>query len=298
MKILVPLLLALLVSVARAADTESQVQAVFAELKQLAPMKQGVPYTLPASGEEVAGYSDDFLRRRTAQDIQKSKLSCGCGDYAIFFIQQMKARGFETLMVDSAQLSLVSLIGNFAGHAVAAIRQPKEPNSPWWLVDSTARKIISREWSVTEKSFTASGIVYWIGYCGPLEKYPVQSPDELKDFYRQTLTKVPVEVLDHNIKRLVFTVDSSLKGDDGKYLNPRLDRLTFEQNRVFSRYRIKPKQEIPILLVRGGNDANGNLEFTDDRWTATVGLQSACSPSFLANMERKIQSEERRSGGK
>jgi hypothetical protein len=249
-------------------------------------------YTLPASGRRLTGTNDDFLRRRTADEIRQSGLSCGCGDYALVFLQAMTARGFETLLVDSAQLSLQSLASTFSGHAVVAVRPAGAKDDSWWLVDSTARRVLSRDWSSRSPSFTASGHAYWIGYCGPVADYPVRTPVELRKFYRETLARVPLPVLNETFCRFVFTIDDSLRDERGRLLNPNVDRLQPQQDHLLAQYRIQPTREVPVRLVRGKADASGTLEKVEGQWVARVGLRSACSPSFLAYMEHIVRREQ------
>jgi hypothetical protein len=296
MKPLLPLLVVSLLPamVAATHSMQGQVDAVLAEMRLLRPMEPRMRYTLPARGVDVSGSNDDFLRRRTASEIIASGLSCGCGDYAVVFIERIEALGYETLLVDSAQISALSLASNFAGHAVVAIRPNDAPDSSWWLVDSTARKILSRDWSPQAKTFTASGGVYWIGYCGPLDRYPVRAPAELKQFYADTLAKVPREFFNRTLHRFVFKVDRSLLDDRGGYLNPNVTRLQREQERIFAKYAIEPEREVAILLARGDNDARSDLNSSADGWVSRVGLKSACSPGLLSYFEQRIRHHEDR----
>ena len=244
MRLILALLLATPLARLAAAETEaidSQVRALFAELRALKSMKSGERYTLPAGGKSLTGDGDDFLRRRTASEIAESGLSCGCGDYALLFIERIKPRGFDALLIDSAAITLHSLVNKFDGHVVVAIRRSEAPKSAWWLVDSTARDVISRDWSPASESFmSSSGAVYWIGYCGPVERYAVHTPDELKQFYADTLAKVPAEFFNRTLYRFTFTVDKSLVDEKGGYLNPRITRLQREQDELFAQYGIKP----------------------------------------------------------
>lgn len=287
-------------AVASAADksVDADVQAVFAELRTVKAMEPRQTYTLRARGEMLTGRNDDFLRRRTAEEIAASKLSCGCGDYAALFVERIQARGFEVLLVDAAQISLHSLVNKFDGHVVVAIRRSEATRSPWWLVDPTARNIISRDWSPDAKSFTtSSGAIYWIGFCGPADRYVIRSPNELKRFYADTLAALAPEFFSRTMYRLVFKVDRSLLDRQGNLLNPRVNNLARNQDEIFARHGIKPAREIRILLTRGGDDASGDLRFSDDAgWVSRVGLQSACSPSFLSYMDQVIRRHEERVG--
>jgi hypothetical protein len=297
MRLLLALLLVTpLARLAASESIDSHVRAVFAELRALKSMKSDERYTLPAGGRPLTGDGDDFLRRRTANEIAASGLSCGCGDYALLFIERVKPRGFDALLIDSAAITLHSLVNKFDGHVVVAIRRSDAPTSPWWLVDSTALNVISRDWSPDSKSFTNSaGSTFWIGYCGPVEEYAVHSPAGLKKFYADTLAKVPAEFFNQHLVRFTFTIDKSLVGANGELLNPNVTRLERDQNDIFEAYGIKPAREIPILLVRGGDDASSYLDFVDGKWVSRVGLKSACSPSFLSWLDQKAHSLEQRS---
>ena len=298
MKTLFAFVLAATAAAATAADkaVDGDVQAVFAELRTLKSMDQRQTYTLMARGETLTGVADDFLRRRTADEIAASKLSCGCGDFAAVFAERIHARGYDALLIDSAAMSLHSLLNKFDGHVVVAIRPGGAPKSPWWLVDSTALNIISRDWSPDAKSFTNSaGATFWIGYCGPVEKYAVRSPEGLKKFYADTLAKVSPEFFNRALVRFAFTVDQSLVDEKGELLNPHVARLQREQDDIFEAYGIRPAREIPVRLVRGGDNASGDLDIVDGKWVSRVGLKSACSPSFLSWLDQKAHSLEQRS---
>jgi hypothetical protein len=273
---------------------EQRIQAVFSELRTLKPMKAGQSYTVRVAGTTETGPKELFLRRRTAQEIIDSGLSSGCGDDAIVFIDRIESQGFKTLLVDSAEISSGSLHDHFSGHVVVAIRSKEATaNAAWWLVDSTNLKILSRDWSPAEKSFQAFGSIFWIGYCGPLTDYPVHNAQELKAFYTKTLASVPRDFLNRTLYRLKFTVDTSLIGKDGKFLNPRLADFPRLQPTIFAAYGVEPEREVSILLKRGGDDAISDLTYSEATgWVSNLGLKSGCSPSLLSYFERAIRSHE------
>lgn len=275
-------------------STAQHIQAVFSELRALKPMQSGQSYTVRVAGVEETGLKEQFLRRRTAQEISDSGFSCGCGDYALLFIERIEPRAFRTLLVDGAEISSGSLQNHFSGHAVVAIRRKEAAvDAAWWLVDSTNLNILSQDWSPTEKSFQAFGCVFWIGYCGPLTEYPVHNAEELKAFYKKTLASVPREFLSHTLSRLKFTVDSSLIDKDSKFLNPRLADFLKLQARIFADCSVEPQQEVSILLARGGDDFRTDLTYSQAAgWISHVGLRSGCSLSLLSYFERTIRSGE------
>jgi serine/threonine protein kinase len=267
------------------ASAAEQIQAAFDEINGLKSMPAGRQYELNIGGRTVMGEGDDFLRRRTGPEILDSGLSSGCGDYAIAFVDLMEQRGFQTLFVDSAEISLSSLKAHFSGHVVVAVRDPA--NQRWLLADPTNRRIISNDWSPNDKTFY--GDRYWIGYCGPLDNYPAHTPDELKDFYAKTLKSVPPDFWNQHIFKLSFKVDPSLMAGNGSYLNPNIPKLTQNQDDMLAKFHIQPEKEIAVLLVKGGDDAQGTMTYSDERgWVCTVGLQSACSLVFIDYMQDKV----------
>jgi hypothetical protein len=262
-----------------------QIQDAFAEVGRLHGMASGRQYELDVGGKKVMGEGDDFLRRRTGAEILASGLSSGCGDYAAAFVDLMARRGFHTLFIDSVEISLNSLESHFSGHAVVAVRDPA--NARWLLADPTNRRIITNNWVEGEKTFY--GDRFWIGYCGPLEQYPAHSPEELKDFYARTLAGVPPEFWNRHIFKFNFKLDPSLIGPDGKYLAPNVLKLSESQAVALRRFNLHPDTEIDVLLVRGDDDVQGALNWSDDRgWVCTVGLQSACSLGFVTYMQSVV----------
>ncbi len=268
-----------------AVSTTEQIQAAFDEMSGIKDTTPGRQYELEVGGKKELGLGDDFLRRRTGAEILASGLSSGCGDYATAFAHLMETRSFQTLFVDSAEISLSSLESHFSGHAVVAVRDPA--NDRWLLADPTNKRIITNNWSTNDQTFY--GDRYWIGYCGPLNTYPAHRPDELKDFYARTLKTVPADFWNQHIFKFNFKVDPSLLGSDGKLLAPNVPKLTENQDRALAKFGIHPANEINVLLVKGGDDAQGALTYSDERgWVCTVGLQSACSLSFVTYMQDMV----------
>jgi hypothetical protein len=258
-------------------------------------MQPGQSYTVRVAGTDETGPKERFLRRRAASEISDSGLSCGCGDYALLFIERIESKGFQTLFVDGAEISSGSLHYHFSGHTVVAVR-PRDAGADdrWILVDSTHRNILSPAWSPSEKSFEAFGNVFWIGYCGPVADYPVHGPDELKAFYARTLANAPREFLNRNLMRLKFTVDPSLIGTNGEFLNPRLSELLQIQGRIFAANGVAPEREVSIRLVRGEDNATTAISHSESEgWIARFGLRSSGGPGLLTYFEQAIRRHER-----
>ena len=224
----------------------TQIQDAFASLNGLKGMPSGRQYELNVGGKKVMGEGDDFLRRRTGAEILDSGLSSGCGDYAVVFVYLMGKRGFQTLFIDSAEISLSSLESHFSGHVVVAVRDPA--NQRWLLADPTNRRIITSDWSPGDQNLLRGS--FWIGYCGPLDKYPIHTPDELKDFYAKTLKSVPPDFWNQHIFKLSFKVDPSLMTSNGSYLNPNISKLTKNQDDALAKYTFIPKRKSPSCWSR------------------------------------------------
>lgn len=272
---------------------DQQIQAVFSELRALRPMAAGLTYAVRVGGAVETGPKEQFLRRRTAQEIRESGLTCGCGDYARLFTARVVPLGYEALLVDGAEISSGSLRDHFSGHSVVAVRSAVAPKgAPWWLIDPTNMRLLERGWSPDARSFEAFDTAFWIGFCGPLSDYPVRSPEELRSFYSRTLAAVPREFMNENLCRLDFTVDRSLIGRDGEYLNPRLADFMLMQPRIFAAYGATPLRKVSILLVRGNEDSNTRLTYSSEGgWTARLGLKSGCSAGLLSYFEHTVRSQ-------
>ena len=264
-------------------DVRQSIEDAFRRVGKLQPMPYGVTYTIMVGGKLMTGGPDDFLRRRTGAEILESGMTDGCGDNAIAFLYLMEKQGFETLFIDSAQISTQSLEYGFAGHAVVAVRD--EERDQWILADPT-RSIYVFPWTLSDKSFYGN---YWIGFRGRLTGYPAHDPDSLKKFYRDTLKTIPPGILNQRLFRFVFTVDRSLIGGDHKYRNPNLDRMLRENGKILAAHGIHPVNWVAIRLVAGGNDGTSRLEYSDrDGWVCTLGLQSACSLGLVSYFEERL----------
>lgn len=269
-------------------DLRTTIDKAFAQVAKLQDMPSDKVYRLPVGGKEMSGGGDDFLRKRSGPEILASGYACGCGDYAVAFIHLLEGCGYRTLFVDSAEISSQSLQSRFSGHAVVAVRD--EMHGRWLLADPTNRRMISDDWSPTDKIFYGN---YWIGFAGPLASYPAHDPESLRRFYDTTLKSIPPDVLNERLFRFRFHVDPSLDGKDGQYLNPRLTAFLRDNGKFLEKSGLRPKREIDILLVKGDDDAKSRLTYTKDAgWVCTVGLRSALSSSFTAYMESTVANHE------
>jgi hypothetical protein len=273
-------------------DIRVQIESALAEVSKLKNMEQGKVFELPAGGKMMSGYGDDFLRRRTAQEVLASGLASGCGDYAISFIYRMEQCGFKTNFIDSAEISTQSLRTHDSGHTVVAVRN--EAVGRWILADPTAGRVITENWNPVSKTFYGN---YWIGYYGPVDQYPAHDHDTLKQFYAATLKTIPSEVMAEHLFRFKFVVVQSLIGKEGEYLNPRLAAFLRDNGKFLEELGIRPKREIEIRLVKGGDDALSRLDKSENgAYVCTVGLKSAMSLGFISYLEaqvgRRLRTEE------
>lgn len=178
-----------------ASPVESNIHKTFKELNKVRMMKRGKEYRILVDGVEETGVKEQFLRRRQAEEILSSKLSSGCGDYALACISKLAELGERALLIDAAEVSRKSMDSRFAGHSVVAVLEPGEPDR-WWLVDPAARRILSRDWNLDSEKFEVNGKQFWIGYAGKADGYPVKDPQSLRDFYDSTLNDVPQEIIE------------------------------------------------------------------------------------------------------
>ena len=277
-------------AIEKAATIPAKIQAACEALKLIKPMETGKRYDLPGVNSMLTGRNDDFLRLRSGGQIVESGLSCGCGDYALAFMNLMEPAGAEMRIVDGAEISLRSLESHFSGHVVVAVRDPSSQH--WILVDTTQREVLSDNWPADAKTFRDDQ--FWIGYAGPLEGYPVHGPGELKQFLGATLAKVPPGFINHQMIRLRLKIDASLYGQDGKCLNPYVEGFASLQDSLLKKYDIHPEREVDVLLVKGGDNYEGVITHDDKRgWVCTVGLQSGCSAGFIDYMNQMIRKHDK-----
>ena len=277
----------------RAMTVRQQLELALGAMRPLANMERGRRYELPAAGKPKIGQNDDFLRLRTGREVLDSGLSCGCGDHALAFIEMLKPTGLECWIVDGPEISLRALETSFSGHVVVAVR--KSSNDPWFLCDPTARQVMDERWSATATSFYDGR--FWIGFAGPLENYPVRSPQQVKQFLSSNLAKVPREVFNQRIMRLRFTLDPGLFNDQGHAHNPVVKQAMTIQDDLLNRFNITPEREVEVRLVDGDDDAAGRLSHDKERgFICTVGRQSGFSAGFLDYMNSSIQAYWKKNG--
>jgi len=269
---------------ARAEDLQSSVDKTFSEMASITDMKPGETYRVPVGTKIESGTKEAFLWRRTSDEVLASHLSSGCGDYAITFSDLMAKKSFSTLIVDGAEVSTGSLLTHFSGHAVVAVKDPASAH--WWLVNSTDRNVLSKDWDTKARWFEAFGRTFWIGYCGPRDKYPIHGAADLQAFYTGTLSSIPPEFLNTHVVKLVFRVSPTLKLANGQFRNPRLARFLNYQSDALAKYHISPTRTATIKLVDGGNSGESSEEKTgQNEWSVKVGSQSGCSPNSLSYIE-------------
>lgn len=268
-------------------ELEARVQEALSAMEKIEAMRSGKSYTVEVDGKLETGTKETFLRRRTSQQITDSGLSSGCGDYAIVFEERMRESGYETMFMDTVQVSLSSLISNFAGHALVAVKTADMPY--WFLVDPTARRILSIAWTGKEDMVLGR---YWVGFRGKVSQYPLDGPEALKTFYRKTLDTVPTDVLNRNVVGLEFVVDESLKTADGGYLNPRIPELLGRVPLVLEAAGVTPARSIEIRLIPGTPDATSRMErTTEGRWVCRVGLKSDLGLGFVSWAAAQVEQD-------
>jgi len=263
------------------ADARDCIDRALSAVAKLEPMSQSENHSLKAGGKTVVGRSDDFLRLRTVEEIRRSNQSCGCGDCAILFADQVRKNGYEVLLIDGAELSISSLISEWSGHAVAAVQDADQER--WILVDPTAKRIVDDNWDPESKEFLDH---YWIGFIGPAEDYPVHGPDQLRKFYHDTLQSVPDDVWNQKIIGLNIVVDDSMKNPDGSLANPNIPNLIQMISSTLKKRTIEPERTETILLTRGDDDALASIEGKSEKgWICKTGTQAALSPGFIRYLE-------------
>jgi hypothetical protein len=252
-------------------------------------MSEDKTYELPARGEKMSGRSDDFLRRRTPQEIMDSGLSTGCGDYAFSFYTLMKARGRDVLYADAAALTAHSLKNHFDGHTAVAVKD--EASGNWILVDPTFGRIISGDWDPKERLYVGPAGRFWFGYVGKLEDYPVKGPEELKKFYAETLATVPKDVWAKIFIKYEFTIDDSMKLKGGGYTNPHVVEFIRRPDEFYEGMGVTPEKSVRVTLKDGVDDKADTCEKNDDAtWTCWISRGAAMSQHMTDWMTDRIAS--------
>jgi len=262
---------------------ETTLTAILSSLDQvqkLNHMDNRKVYELEARGAKVSARADDFLRRRTPTEILSSGLSCGCGDYAFAFYGLVEAKGFQALYIDAVALNYGSLERGNSGHTGVAVKDRDSQN--WILVDPTFGKIISGDWDPVAKLYEGPAGRFWIGYIGPLDKYPIKDYPALQAFYAATLKAVPKAVWERNLLAFDFAVDEALKDRHGGYINPRLPAFIERAARLCRTLGIQPSRTVKVT-IKPWKQKMGKSEVAqnpDGSWDCFVQDQSALSAHF------------------
>lgn len=286
---LVAVVVALALSPASAKETAlTAILDGLATVGRLRPFESGKVYEVAARGEKLSGRNDDFLRRRTPEEILASGYSCGCGDYAFAFYRLMKQKGFEVRYIDAAALTYKSVLDHFDGHTAVAVKEGGSGN--WILVDPTFGKIISGDWDPGSKLYIGPAGSYWIGYRGALEEYPVRGPQQLKEFYSRTLATVPKDVWDSEL-RLRFVAGKTMAARP----NPRLPRFLESVETVYRTVSLDPARPVLVTLEDGGDrpsEDGGDTSCAKDqegRWSCTISRKAGMSPGLIDWIARQVR---------
>lgn len=270
----------------------SLIKSGFRIVAKLKMMKEGKTYSFETTQGMITGPKEAFLRKRSPEEILEHGRASGCGDYALVFAHFMEQQGILVKLIDSAQISLISLRSNFAGHLVVAILD--QENDRWILVDPTRRKIISDNWNIDRKSFVVHNTIYWIGVKESVSKYRslVDSPEKLKSFYKLTLQNIPKNILEKELFDLEFVVDSSMCLPDGNMANENLNRFIKRvknlNSRLFREYDISPRK-VRVTFIRGNNSVTSKIHYYKKRgWVCTVGDKSDMGIELLQRIENAI----------
>ena len=114
--------------------TMASIQSGLERLKSIGMMKTGRKYTAMIGGKEHSGRKEFFLRKRGPEEILSSELSSGCGDYAFAFYHLMRLRGLDTILLDSAEMTMTSLTRlRPTNHTGVAVHDRKQ--NRWILVN-------------------------------------------------------------------------------------------------------------------------------------------------------------------
>ena len=274
-------LAALLFLSATASAKETALTVILSGLDRVQKLQAMDPrreYELEARGTRVTGHPDDFLRRRTPAEILRSGLSCGCGDYASAFYSLVESQGLQAVYIDAVALTYGAIEGLDSGHTGVAVKDSDSGN--WILVDPTENRILSGDWAPDSMLYESPAGRFWIGYKGPLEKYPVMSHFELRRFYAETLKTVPKEVWEKQLLAFDFRVDDSLRTNDGGYLNPNTEAFLARPARILKSLGIHPFRMVRVTLKRSSERTHHGdyvVREADGTWSCFVDEHSAMS---------------------
>ncbi|MCX5791338.1 MAG: hypothetical protein NTY45_03845 [Elusimicrobia bacterium] len=225
---------------------KKDIYSALARVAKLETMSAGREYTLPVGTGTVTGEKENFLRRRTPDEILAGGLSSGCGDQAAAFYGLMRSKGYKLLFVDAVELSVSSLLSKFNGHTAVAVKDAA--SGKWLLADPVAAEIISEDWDPSAKVYRSPAGSFWVGYAGSLERYPYKTPARLGAFYVKTLTTVPSEVRDEEIVRLRFSAGPGALKPDGSFFNPRMPAFIADYSTVYERLGLHPRRYVDVKL--------------------------------------------------
>jgi len=271
----------------------SLIKSGFGVVARLKMMKPGEKYSFKTVQGTITGTKEDFLRKRSPEEVLEHGRASGCGDYALVFANFMEKQGIVVKLIESAQISFISLKSNFAGHLVVAILD--QENNRWILADPTRRRIISDNWDIDKKSFVVSNTIYWIGFKGSLSEYRslIDGPEKLKNFYKLTLQNVPKNILEEELFDLEFVVDSSMYLRDGSMANENVDRFIRRVKELYSQFfmeynNISPRK-IKVTFMRGNDSVTSKIRYSKKRgWVCIVGDQSDMRIELLQQIENAI----------
>ncbi len=257
-------------------------------VQQFKMMDDTKTYELEARGVARKGDSDSFLRSRTPQEILESGLSTGCGDYAAAFYWLMQKKGLEVQYIDSAALNFDSLLYHFNGHTAVAVKDKDSGN--WILVDPTFGKIVDADWDPKSGLYEGPAGKFWIGYKGPLEKFPAKGPDALKDFYGKTVDSVPKDVWERTLFRFVFTIDDSMKLKDGGYTNPHVLEFVRRPEEMYQKLGVNPARVVKVTLKDGGEEKSDDCtRNADGSWDCMVSRGAAMSARMTDWLAKRVE---------
>jgi hypothetical protein len=261
-------------------------------IEPLKQMQPGKVYSLQSdTGETISGLKEAFLRKRTAQEILRSGLASGCGDYALVFYKEMERLGYKVNLVEGIELSICGIQSAFSGHVVVEVIDKTTKKS--MLVDPTALKILSEDWDNASKFFTTkagdmpSGRRFWIFFRGSAENYrkEIMDEDTLRSAYGKAISSIDPNVAFESLIRIKFSIDTD-SFEKATELRSRAERLISRYESMLHQVSValnmEPERIVHIRIVldpeaEHSSFANGILRVCRD---------SAMSDSLIGFTER------------